>query len=92
VVVVRLGNGRRSRRESKAESKLAREVRRKRDRVLRLLNDPKWSDRSTNWIAMMAGVSWLFADKVRIEFDGDAAPRKRESRSGQMCDPYAERK
>lgn len=86
------GRGKNNARESKKVGKQAREAERKRAKVLRLLRDPKWADRSTNWVAMQAGVSWLFADKVRIELDGDAPPKKRKSRAGQLFDPYTERK
>ncbi len=62
---------------------------RKRRRVVRLLRSPKWASRSTNWIAMMAGVSWLFADKIRCEVEQDR-PITRESRSGrQYTSSYA---
>ena len=45
---------------------------RKRRRVIRYLSQPKWATRSTNWIALRAGVSWLFADKIRAELEGTA--------------------
>lgn len=64
----------------------------KRRRVLRLLADPVWAGRSTNWIAREAGVSWLFADKVRVLHDGDGVPDKREARDGSSHPPYSGRR
>lgn len=64
----------------------------KRERVLRLLRDPAWANRSTNWIAREAKVSWLFADKVRTLHEGDATPGKRTARDGSTHPPYTEKR
>lgn len=64
----------------------------KRARVLRLLRDPVWSTRSTNWIAREARVSWLFADKVRTVYEGDEVPGRRMARDGSKHPPYTERR
>ncbi len=59
----------------------AEQIEEKRQRVLALLADPAWADKSTTCIAKEAGVSWLFADKVRIQYQ-PTPPEKRTTSIG----------
>lgn len=53
----------------------------------------KHNDRSTNWIAQVCGVSWLFVDKVRATMDlvspeqllGRDCIRRPRSMKGRKC-------
>ena len=48
----------------------------KRRQVERLLRNPKWRTRSTNWIAQQTGLSWLFVDKVRTQMTEDSNAKR----------------
>jgi hypothetical protein len=62
----------------------------KRRRVERLLQDPVWAQRSTNWIARQARVSWAFADQVREQLGG--RPGHVETQSGRRVRSHRKRR
>lgn len=62
----------------------------KKARVKRLLSSKAWRERSTNWIASVAKVSWGFADKIRQLLGG--RPVRVKTRNGRLVAANRRRK